>query len=189
MVSCRPGMLWSPSSYSMLHGTYSQESSQVQTLIVERVVESWLQGIFISELSIGPCPGCSTLPVDLASNTLMLDAWEKLCETQVPSCRPGMHGALRSMQQFHGTSSPRLELASNSSRREAGCKLGSKHNYFWELSKGPVPCASTMPVVLASNNLTLDAWQKVHENHLAIFRLSRLVCLNSMQHFPRICLT
>ena len=67
---------------------------------------------------------------------------------------------------LHGTSSPRIELRSNSCRREASWKLASRWNYFWELGKGAVAQASTLFVNLVCNSVMLDACQKIFERQV-----------------------
>ena len=52
------------------------------------------------KMSTGGFPHGSTLPVEFASNSLMLDACQKLRETQVASCCPGSLVSLSSIQRF-----------------------------------------------------------------------------------------
>ena len=83
------------------------------------------------------------------------------CERIEASCRTGRLVSLSSIQCFPWNSSPRMELASNSHRREASWNLVSRHTYFWQLSTEPVSWGSTPTVDIVSNSLMLDSFQKL----------------------------
>ena len=66
--------------------------------------------------------------VDLVSNSLMVDACQKLCDSKWQAA--GQEGLCLRVQYraFHGTSSPRVEPASH--RSKANWKLVSRLKYF-----------------------------------------------------------
>lgn len=135
---------WEPPSLRVELGA-NTDMSEVTWKLGSRLTYFW-------DLSTITLPHSSTLPLYLATNSLILDTFRIL---RGKSQAGGLYGLCLRVQYstFHGTSSPRMELASKPHKSESSWKLYSKFTHFWELRKRPVPHASTLPMDIAPNTL------------------------------------
>ena len=139
--------------YSAFMGTPSlREELGANTHMSEATWKLGSRHTYFWNLSTVTLPHSSSLPLYLATNSLILDSFRIL---RGKSQAGGLYGLCLQVQYsaFHGTSSPRMELASKPLKSESSWKLYSKFTHFWELRKRPVPHASTLPMDIAPNTL------------------------------------